>query len=177
MIINSMDYLLDDGTIEIPIKKPYQLIKTSTYNELSFSNHEGNEGSWVSIGPIETFTTYQNDIYTQDDISPKSSQLNVNQDILNSHGAVSEEVALEMARGVRSNFSSDIGISTTGIAGPSGGSKEKPVGLVYVSISSNEFEKTYKFSFTPYRKTNKLMTSQAALNITRRYLLNGPQKT
>jgi len=77
MIINSMDYLLDDGTIEIPIKKPYQLIKTSTYNELSFSNHEGNEGSWVSIGPIETFTTYQNDIYTQDDISPKSSQLNV----------------------------------------------------------------------------------------------------
>ena len=107
----------------------------------------------------------------------KSSQLHVNQDILNSHGAVSEEVALEMARGVRSHFSSDIGISTTGIAGPSGGSKEKPVGLVYVSISSNEFEKTYKFSFTPYRKTNKLMTSQAALNITRRYLLNGPQKT
>ena len=107
----------------------------------------------------------------------KSSQLHVNQNILNSHGAVSEEVALEMARGVRSHFSSDIGISTTGIAGPSGGSKEKPVGLVYVSISSNEFDKTYKFSFTPYRKTNKLMTSQAALNITRLYLLNGPQKT
>ena len=82
-----------------------------------------------------------------------------------------------MARGVRSHFSSDIGISTTGIAGPSGGSKEKPVGLVYVSISSNEFEKTYKFSFTPYRKTNKLMTSQAALNITRLYLLNGYRKT
>ena len=78
---------------------------------------------------------------------------------------------MEMARGVKEKFSSDIGISTTGIAGPSGGTKSKPVGLVYIGIFTDEFEKTYKFSFTPYRKENKLMTSQAALNIIRLFLL------
>jgi nicotinamide-nucleotide amidase len=103
----------------------------------------------------------------------KSSVLNLNKDIINSHGAVSDEVAMEMARGVKEKFSSDIGISTTGIAGPSGGTKSKSVGLVYVAISTDKFEKTYKFSFTPYRKANKLMTSQAALNIIRFFLLKG----
>ena len=112
-----------------------------------------------------------------DDVSGQKDVLNIDNSILKEYGAVSEEVALKMAESIKNIFNTDIGISTTGIAGPSGGSKEKPVGLVYVSISSNEFEKTYKFSFTPYRKTNKLMTSQAALNITRLYLLNGPQKT
>jgi len=101
----------------------------------------------------------------------KSSVLNINKDIINSHGAVSDEVAMAMARGVKEKFSSDIGISTTGIAGPSGGTKSKPVGLVYVGISTAKFEKTYKFSFTPYRKANKLITSQAALNIIRLFLL------
>ena len=52
MLISSRNYLLDDGTIDIPIKQPNQLIKTSTYNELSFSNHGENEDKWVSIGPF-----------------------------------------------------------------------------------------------------------------------------
>ena len=103
----------------------------------------------------------------------KESEINVKKETLESVGAVSEETALEMANGIRKKFNADIGISTTGIAGPTGGTDEKPIGLVYVGISSGKVEKVYRFTFTSHRKTNKLMTSQAALNITRLHLLNG----
>ena len=103
----------------------------------------------------------------------KIKELNVKKQTLTSHGAVSELTALEMANGARGLFDADIGISTTGIAGPTGGTKNKPVGLVYVAISTIKYEKAFRFTFTPHRKTNKLMTSQAALNIIRLYLLNG----
>ena len=102
--------------------------------------------------------------------SIKIKLLNVNKDTINKNGAVSKEVALEMAQGIRKNLNVDIGLSTTGIAGPGGGSKEKPIGLVYIGISASSFDKVYKFNFTNNRKTNKLMTSQAALNILRNYL-------
>ena len=101
----------------------------------------------------------------------KSSILNINENVIATHGAVSEEVAIAMARSVKNKLKSDIGISTTGIAGPSGGSKDKPVGLVYIGIVSDQHEKVYKFKFTFNRKTNKLMSSQSALNILRIYLL------
>ncbi len=103
----------------------------------------------------------------------KMNALNVKKTTLDAHGAVSEETAIEMARGVRKYLDADMGVSTTGIAGPTGGTDEKPVGLVYVGISTADYEKVYRFTFTPHRKTNKLMSSQAALNITRLYLLNG----
>jgi nicotinamide-nucleotide amidase len=105
--------------------------------------------------------------------SVKEKTIGVNKETLDSAGSVSEETALEMARGIRNKLNADIGLSTTGIAGPKGGTKEKPVGLVYIAISYDRGEKVYRFTFTPYRKTNKLMTSQAALNITRIHILNG----
>ena len=70
----------------------------------------------------------------------KVELLCVGKDTLDAYGAVSRETALEMARGVRRIAGSDIGIATTGIAGPSGGTKEKPVGLVYAAISTKERE-------------------------------------
>ena len=103
----------------------------------------------------------------------KEKTIGVKKETLDSAGSVSEETALEMARGIRNKLNADIGLSTTGIAGPKGGTKEKPVGLVYIAISYDRGEKVYRFTFTPYRKTNKLMTSQAALNITRIHILNG----
>ena len=103
----------------------------------------------------------------------KEKAIGVKRETLDSVGSVSEATALEMAKGIRNKLNADIGLSTTGIAGPKGGTKEKPVGLVYVAISYDRGEKAYRFSFTPYRKTNKLMTSQAALNITRIHILNG----
>ena len=105
--------------------------------------------------------------------SVKEKTIGVKKETLDSAGSVSEETALEMARGIRNKLNADIGLSTTGIAGPKGGTKEKPVGLVYIAISYDKGEKVYRFTFTPYRKTNKLMTSQAALNIARIHILNG----
>jgi len=68
------------------------------------------------------------------DNSVKISQLNVSEETLRQYGAVSEQTALEMCKGAAENLGADIGVSTTGIAGPDGGSEEKPVGLVYVGV-------------------------------------------
>jgi nicotinamide-nucleotide amidase len=72
----------------------------------------------------------------------KRQLLHVRPETLERHGAVSAETALEMARGVRMLSGADIGVSVTGIAGPEGGTAEKPVGLVYIGLSTTEEEKT-----------------------------------
>ncbi|MDE6357882.1 MAG: competence/damage-inducible protein A [Eubacteriales bacterium] len=74
----------------------------------------------------------------------KISMLNVNKDDLLKYGAVSKEIAIQMAEGIRKKSNAKIGISTTGIAGPNGGTKEKPVGLVYLGISIEGKEAIYK---------------------------------
>ena len=95
----------------------------------------------------------------------KMELLDVPEDMLKNYGAVSMEVAKSMAKGVRIKSNVDIGISTTGIAGPTGGSKEKAVGLVFIAISteSNTFVK--KFNFSGNRLQNKKSTCDAALEM------------
>ncbi len=76
----------------------------------------------------------------------KQSVLHVSGDTLEKYGAVSRQTAAEMAQGVRMISGADIGVSTTGIAGPGGGSKEKPVGLVYIAIDSEKVSKVIKLN-------------------------------
>ena len=95
----------------------------------------------------------------------KIDLLDVNRELIEKYGAVSEEVALAMAKGLRKNFGVDIGLSTTGIAGPSGGSKEKPVGLVFIGISIKDKSNVKKFIFKGDRLKNKISFCNAALNI------------
>jgi PncC family amidohydrolase len=95
----------------------------------------------------------------------KNELLGVSEDILIKFGAVSEQVAKEMAEGVRNRSSVDIGIATTGIAGPTGGTKEKPVGLVYIAISSKDNTQVNKFQFSGNRLENKESTLNAALRM------------
>ena len=76
--------------------------------------------------------------------SAKVKICSVNEATLAAHGAVSEEVACEMAEGIRLSLGADIGVSTTGVAGPGGGSAEKPVGLVYVGISDKNGTRAFK---------------------------------
>jgi nicotinamide-nucleotide amidase len=101
----------------------------------------------------------------------KVNQLGVSQEDLDSVGAVSKEVALQMAKGVAERLNTDIGISTTGIAGPGGGTKEKPVGTVWMGYYQKD--KTHfaiKAMFTKDRLINKERTKMVILEITRRVL-------
>jgi len=97
--------------------------------------------------------------------SSKTEFLGVRPETLAVHGAVSEETALEMARGVRLRAGADIGLATTGIAGPSGGSEEKPVGLVCIAISTADKEKTLKLRLSRgYAGERELIRNLACLH-------------
>tara|TARA_B100000886_G_scaffold207361_1_gene143395 strand:+ start:659 stop:1873 length:1215 start_codon:yes stop_codon:yes gene_type:complete len=95
----------------------------------------------------------------------KIDQLNVNPDNIKNFGAVSEEVAIEMAQNVKEKFNSSIGVSVTGIAGPNGGSEAKPVGLVYVGYCDEKLSFVHEFNFSSNREANKIRTSQAVLKL------------
>ena len=100
----------------------------------------------------------------------KIKLLHVDEKTLKEHGAVSEETAVAMAIGVQKKFATNIGISTTGIAGPGGGTAKKPVGLVYIGFAYNGLSKAYKFNFKHDRVSNKMISAQVALNIIRKNL-------
>ncbi len=84
---------------------------------------------------------------------------------LEKYGAVSKEVALEMAIGVRRTFAADIGLSVTGIAGPGGGTPKKPVGYTWVGINSCNKEETRQFTWDQDRIGNKILSAEAALQL------------
>jgi nicotinamide-nucleotide amidase len=100
----------------------------------------------------------------------KIELLGIPETMLKEHGAVSEEVAKAMAEGVRKKSNVDIGLATTGIAGPTGGTKEKPVGLVYIAVSTADSIEVKRFQFSGNRLQNKESTCNAALTILLDYL-------
>ena len=97
----------------------------------------------------------------------KKELLGVPEQLLIDKGAVSEEVARAMAEGVRRVAGSDIGISVTGIAGPSGGTPQKPVGLVYLALNTEKGTVALRQQFSGSRVDIKLRTSQVALDMLR----------
>ena len=103
----------------------------------------------------------------------KINVINVKKTTLDKYGAVSKEVSIEMSRGVRDLLKSDLALSITGVAGPGGGTKKKPVGLVYITLIHNKVLKTKEFIFFKDRLINKKLSSQVALNMIRNHLLNG----
>jgi nicotinamide-nucleotide amidase len=98
--------------------------------------------------------------------------LGVRSTTLSEHGAVSEQTALEMSRGIRERTGAAIGLSVTGIAGPSGGSPAKPVGTVWISIAAEKFHEARLWQFRGERERIILGASQAALNWLRLFLLS-----
>jgi len=100
----------------------------------------------------------------------KMTLLGVDPQLLNRHGAVSEPVARAMAVGVRNLAKTTYGISVTGIAGPGGGTAEKPVGLVYVGFADVEKTLCEKHTFANDRIGNKMRSLQAALNLLRKQI-------
>jgi nicotinamide-nucleotide amidase len=120
--------------------------------------------SGVSEVFLAGYITYAN--------SAKNDVLNVDSKLIEKNGAVSEAVASAMAEGARARAASAFGLATTGIAGPTGGSDEKPVGTVYIALASGDSETVVgKFLFPTDRETFKQLAAQAALDLLRRRLL------
>ncbi|WP_434796727.1 competence/damage-inducible protein A [Terrisporobacter vanillatitrophus] len=158
----------DETTIEDEVAK--FLVK----NNLTISVAESCTGGMVSSSLInypgissvfmEGCVTYSNEA--------KMKSLNVREETLNSVGAVSEQCAREMAEGVAARHNTNIGLSTTGIAGPEGGSDEKPVGLVYMGIKINNKTIVKKYIFNGDRQQIRYRACKTLLNDLRLELLN-----
>ena len=114
--------------------------------------------AWVEGGIV----AYANDV--------KIRQLGVPEAMLTAHGAVSEPVALAMASGVRQRLGTDVGVGITGIAGPAGGTPEKPVGTVVIAVTDGRREDVMTFRFQGDRQTIRARSVSAALDRLRRLL-------
>jgi nicotinamide-nucleotide amidase len=101
----------------------------------------------------------------------KVALLGVAPTLIDEHGAVSEPVAIAMAEGIRLRAATNIGVGVTGIAGPGGGTPQKPVGTVAVAASAADLARSRLFRFVGDREHVKFQASQAALDMVRRMLL------
>ena len=121
------------------------------------------EVSGSSVYFMEGVVTYSNEA--------KTRSLGVDPELIETHGAVSGQVAEAMAEGVRRRAGTDFGLSVTGIAGPGGGSEEKPVGLVYIALSDDAHTEHRKLNLPGDRHLIRWRASQAALDLLRRRLI------
>jgi len=95
----------------------------------------------------------------------KAALLGVPQAVLEAHGAVSAQVAVAMAEGARDRLHADLGVSVTGVAGPDGGTDEKPVGLVYVAVAGLGTTEVRRFVWSGDRSANKHDSAVAAIEL------------
>ena len=102
----------------------------------------------------------------------KEQELNIPKDVLRTHGAVSKVVVEEMAATIRKKYKTDYSIATSGIAGPTGGSVEKPVGTIWIAVATPEKVISEKFLFGTNRERNIQKTAHAALNMLKKELEN-----
>ncbi len=116
---------------------------------------------------LQSMVVYSNDA--------KIYQLGVSEELIEQHGAVSSQVATAMAVGIREKTRSSLGVSITGIAGPDGGTPEKPVGLVYTALAWDNGTDVEKNLFLGDREIIKYQSTQKSLDMVRRHLLKKPQ--
>jgi len=157
----------DEALEEVVVKLLKQQNETLATGESCTGGLIANKITNVS-GASEVFVagyvTYAN--------SAKSDVLGVDPKLIKKHGAVSEAVARAMAEGAHTRAASKHGLATTGIAGPTGGSADKPVGTIYIALASGDSETVVrKFVFPTDRETFKQLAAQTALDLLRRRLL------
>jgi PncC family amidohydrolase len=111
-----------------------------------------------------SFITYSNQM--------KTKLLNIDSEIIEINGAVSEIVATKMAKNILDVLEADISIAVTGIAGPGGGSKDKPVGLVWIAIGNKNLTITEKFLFSGNRLDIRQKTTLEALKLANSVIIN-----
>lgn len=160
-------FAVDDETLEgnlgVWLKQNRQTLAVAESCTGGLIGHRLTNVSGSSGYFLEGAVTYSNEA--------KQSRLGVDPALIEAHGAVSEQVATAMADGIRKKSGSDIGLAVTGIAGPTGGTPEKPVGLTYIAVTGTDGTRCEKFRFHQDRVRNKERAAQAALNLLRLYLL------
>lgn len=162
-LIDKYVYGFDEESLESAIGK---LLKNSGK---TLALAESCSGGYVShlVTSIPGSSDYFNGSVVPYHNQFKQNILGVKAETLKSHGAVSEETVLEMANGVRNLFGSDYGLSSSGIAGPDGGSEEKPVGTVWIACAGEGFSEAKKLQLTQDRMLNIQLTGVAVLNLLR----------
>ena len=144
-----------------------------TEQKLTIAVAESCTGGMIAnrITNVSGSSAYFNRAFVTYSDNSKTELLSVPKELIRAHGAVSREVAEAMAVGARANAGVEIALSTTGIAGPTGGTAEKPVGLVWIGYADANGAMALKFNFGEHRLRFKERASQAALELLRRKLL------
>ena len=159
-------FAVDDETLEGNIgeclKKTKQTLAVAESCTGGLIGHRLTNVSGSSDYFMEGAVTYSN--------TAKQNRLGVDPALIEAHGAVSEQVATAMAEGIRQQAGSDFGLAVTGIAGPTSGSADKPVGLTYIAVTGVNGTRCEQFRFHQDRVRNKERAAQAALNLLRLYL-------
>lgn len=160
-LIGEVIFGYDDESLELVIGTMLRK------NKLTLSTAESCTGGYIAhlitsiAGSSDYFKgsviAYSNEIKTQ--------ELNVQDETLDMHGAVSEQVVIEMAKGIRTKFKTDFALSVSGVAGPSGGTPEKPVGTTWIALASAQNTIAQKFQFGENRQRNIRKTALTALNM------------
>jgi nicotinamide-nucleotide amidase len=130
-------------------------------------------GGYIShlVTEVPGCSAYYNGSVTAYSNEVKVNVLGVSQSSLDQFGAVSRQVAEEMASGVQKLMKADFAVATTGIAGPDGGTQEKPVGTVWIAVAGHNRVVSQKFTFRHNRERNIIRSAQAALNMLRQLIL------
>ncbi len=161
-------YGKDDDTLQDVVG---QLLKD---NDRTLSVAESCTGG--QLGMVVTSVAGSSDYFLGGVVSysneSKINHLDVSPEIIEEHGAVSDECAVAMAVGCRKRFESDYALSITGIAGPGGGTEDKPVGTTFVGLSSVHGAYARKFNFGTLREANRSRACYAALELLRRDILD-----
>ncbi|MGL5330374.1 MAG: CinA family protein [Peptostreptococcaceae bacterium] len=163
---NTQNIANSENNLDIDISIENEVAKRLVDKNLSISVAESCTGGLVSATLINysgISSVFKEGIVSYSNES-KINRLGVKKETLEKYGAVSKQTAREMAEGVASNFNTNIGLSTTGIAGPEGGTKDKPVGLVYIGIYINGLTTVKKFILDGDRKMIRNKTVQNILN-------------
>jgi len=161
-IFTTVDETLEEVLVQLLTRKKQTLAIAESCTGGLLSNRITNV-SGSSAVLLAGYIVYANE--TKTDI------LGVDPKLIEEHGAVSEQVARSMADGARKRAKSTYALATTGVAGPSGGSEEKPVGTVYIALANEADTKVKKLFFPSDRETFKQLTAQVAFEMLRRKLI------
>ncbi len=162
-------YVYAIGNIELE-ERVGQLLRE---NNKTIACAESCTGGYLShlITSVPGSSDYFQGSYVAYSYDIKEKALQVDPEVLKTQGAVSEEVVIQMAKNIREVFGTSIGVSLSGIAGPGGATKDKPVGTVWIAYSDGEKTEARKFVFAKDRKLNIQLSAMVALNIIRSNLV------